>query len=80
MNTTKITMSALVRQKAEIRAKILRKNDEFSRIYWDTLAPFYRLGNSPLSLLKHLSVGFAFFNGILTSVRLVRRVKSWFRR
>ena len=52
MNDTKITMKSLARQKADVRAKIARQHSELSQTYWDTLAPFYRLGNSPFSVLK----------------------------
>ena len=70
MNDTKITMKSLARQKADVRAKIARQHSELSQTYWDTLAPFYRLGNSPFSVLKRFSVGVALFEGAVTSLRM----------
>ena len=76
MNDTKITMKSLARQKA----KIARQHSELSQTYWDTLAPFYRLGNSPFSVLKRFSVGVALFEGAVTSLRMIRKVRSLFRK
>lgn len=80
MNETKITMKSLARQKAEIRAKIARQHNELAQIYWDTLAPFYRMGNSPFSILKRFSVSVALFEGIITSLRMIRKIRSLFKK
>ena len=80
MNDTKITMKSLARQKADVRAKMARQHSELSQTYWDTLAPFYRLGNSPFSVLKRFSVGVALFEGAVTSLRMIRKVRSLFRK
>lgn len=78
--TQKITMKTLARQKAEVRAKIVRQHNNISRKYWDTIAPFYRLGNSPISILGKFSTGFAVVQGIITSLRMVSKVRNFFRR
>ena len=64
MNDTKITMKSLARQKADVRAKIARQHSELSQTYWDTLAP----------------VGVALFEGAVTSLRMIRKVRSLFRK
>lgn len=80
MSTSKITMKTLTRQKAEIRAKIARQHSELAQTYWDAMAPFYRMGNSPLSLLKNFSVSMALFEGAITSLRLIRKIRGLFRK
>ena len=80
MNDTKITMKSLARQKADVRAKIARQHSELSQTYWDTLAPFYRLGNSPYSVQKQFSEDEAQFERAVTSLRMIRKVRSLFRK
>lgn len=80
MKEAKMTMKMLARRKAEVRAKISRKQEAMTKMYWDTLAPVYRLGNSPFSLVRKFSTGFALFEGILTSMRLVWRIRKIFRK
>ena len=80
MNETKITMKSLARQKAEVRAKIARHHSELTQTDWDTLAPFYRMGNSPFSILKRFSVSVALFEGIITSLRMFRKIRGLFRK
>lgn len=80
MSTSKITMKTLTRQKAEIRAKIARQHSELAQIYWDAMAPFYRMGYSPLSLLKNFSVSVALFEGVIASLRLIRKIRGLFRK
>ncbi len=80
MNETKITMKSLARQKAEVRAKIARQHSELAQTYWDTLAPFYRMGNSPFSIMKRFSVSVALFEGIITSLRMFRKIRGLFRK
>lgn len=79
-NTSKITMKTLARQKAEVRAKIARQHSELTQSYWDALAPFYRMGNSPFSILKNFSVSVALFEGVITSLRMIRKIRGLFRR
>ncbi len=80
MTQQKITMTALARQKAEVKAKISRKHDHIAKTYWDTIAPFYRLGNSPISILGKLSTSFAVVQGLWTGLRLVAKARNFFRR
>lgn len=80
MNETKMTMKTLARRKAEVRAKISRKHEDMTKMYWDTLAPVYRLGNSPFSFVRKFSTGFALLEGIITSMRLVWRIRKIFRK
>ena len=80
MNESKVTMKTLACRKAEVRAKITRQHEIIAKDYWAVVAPVYRLGNSPLTLFGKFSTGFAVFQGIFTSLRLVWKIRKIFHR
>ena len=80
IDTSAITLEDIALRKAELQKNIQEKKENIKELSRELFAPFEPATNKANAMMRAFNTGMAIYDGAMTGVKIVRRIRKLFRR
>lgn len=77
---TAITLEDIAQQKAELQKRIQEKKENIKELSQELLAPLEPATNRANAMMRAFNTGMALYDGAMTGVKIIRKIRKLFRR
>ena len=79
-NATKITLEEIIRRKQEVKDAINIQKQTIGKVSHELFTPFIPKTHKSNVLIRSFNIGIALFEGVMWGVKLMRKVRVYFRK
>lgn len=80
IDTSAITLEDIALRKAELQKNIQEKKENIKELSRELFAPLEPATNKANAMMRAFNTGMAIYDGAMTGVKIVRRIRKLFRR
>ncbi|MDM8336659.1 hypothetical protein [Mediterranea massiliensis] len=80
IDTSAITLEDIALRKAELQKDIQEKKENIKELSRELFAPLEPATNKANAMMRAFNTGMAIYDGAMTGVKIVRRIRKLFRR
>lgn len=80
IDTSAITLEDIALRKAELQKDIQKKKENIKELSRELFAPLEPATNKANAMMRAFNTGMAIYDGAMTGVKIVRRIRKLFRR
>lgn len=80
IDTSAITLEDIALRKAELQKDIQEKKENIKELSRELFAPLEPATNKANAIMRAFNTGMAIYDGAMTGVKIVRRIRKLFRR
>lgn len=80
IDTSVITLEDIALRKAELQKDIQEKKENIKELSRELFAPLEPATNKANAMMRAFNTGMAIYDGAMTGVKIVRRIRKLFRR
>ena len=80
IDTSAITLEDIALRKAELQKEIQEKKENIKELSRELFAPLEPATNKANAMMRAFNTGMAIYDGAMTGVKIVRRIRKLFRR
>ena len=80
IDTSAITLEDIALRKAELQKGIQEKKENIKELSRELFAPLEPATNKANAMMRAFNTGMAIYDGAMTGVKIVRRIRKLFRR
>lgn len=80
IDTSTITLEDIALRKAELQKNIQEKKENIKELSRELFAPLEPATNKANAMMRAFNTGMAIYDGAMTGVKIVRRIRKLFRR
>ena len=80
IDTSAITLEDIALRKAELQKDIQEKKENIKELSRELFAPLEPVTNKANAMMRAFNTGMAIYDGAMTGVKIVRRIRKLFRR
>ena len=80
IDTSAITLEDIALRKAELQKDIQEKKENIKELSRELFAPLEPATNKAKAMMRAFNTGMAIYDGAMTGVKIVRRIRKLFRR
>lgn len=80
IDTSAVTLEDIALRKAELQKDIQEKKENIKELSRELFAPLEPATNKANAMMRAFNTGMAIYDGAMTGVKIVRRIRKLFRR